>query len=91
MAMYSRDYDNRMPRSLDQLAKYLDGSRAVFMCPEAKGIASPFYLLVTNVVWEGPVLEPVVFEPASYHGGQGGNVLYNHGHVEWVKASGLPR
>ena len=33
--------------------------------------------------------DPIVYEPATYHNGVGGNVLFGDGHVQFVEARSL--
>jgi prepilin-type processing-associated H-X9-DG protein len=88
IAQYASDNNEQLPASFDDLAPYVGGSTRIFTCPSAPGSV---YKLNSITQWQGAQLAPLVTEDPSNHRGQGGNVLYNDGHVEWHRANQYPR
>jgi len=84
IARYADDHDNKMPRTFDDLMPYVSFSKKAFICPSAKDQTKPSYVLLPNVDWQGIDLKVMVTEPPGNHR-DGGNALYNDGHVEWTK------
>jgi prepilin-type processing-associated H-X9-DG protein len=87
IAQYADDNKERLPVSFDDLAPYVSGSTKIFSCPSAPG---SLYKLNSSAQWQGAQLAPLVTESLDNHR-QGGNVLYNDGHVEWHRANEYPR
>jgi prepilin-type processing-associated H-X9-DG protein len=86
IGQYYEDHTNAMPRTLADLKPYTGGSERIFICPDAKDNTGPSYRLLSDVEWQSEKLEPIVVEVPGNRHRDGGNVLYNDGHVDWVNA-----
>jgi len=94
IAMYAGDHNGQLPPAPDALSNYFHGSMRIFFCPSAKDKTHYSYELtgVTNRWMTDPKII-ILRENSADHPGNwigetaGGNVLYDDGHVEWIRES----
>ena len=79
---YVAKHDGKCPKTFDDLRVY-GVTDQVLQCPAAGGTAIPSYQLLcgTNAA------DVILRESPANHRGEGGNVAYGDGHVEWVPAA----
>lgn len=92
--MWAVDHDEQYPSSLKDLyPDYVGDSLNVFVCPstadEVTGAEEidekGSYIYVSGLSESSPVDTVVAYDREENHGGEGRNVLFVDGHVEWVR------
>jgi prepilin-type processing-associated H-X9-DG protein len=89
LLLYSRANGGMHPPSLQVMSVTEDIHPEVLHCADGGG-SFPFIFLAPSVLADSYTADdPIVYEPAEYHDGAGGNVLFGDGHVEFVQAAAL--
>ena len=89
LRLYAKDHDGMYPQTLDELATMKMFTREIISCPVT---GKPFIFLAAGS--EARSLgdeDPIVYEPPEYHGGEGSNMLFGNGRVNWEPAAGVPQ
>jgi prepilin-type processing-associated H-X9-DG protein len=82
IAMYTAEHNDKCPRTLDDLRKYISSDK-VFHCPSAPNPSEASYLIACSTNSN----DIIVRENLADHRGNGGNVAYGDGHVQWQSAT----
>ena len=91
LRMYAGDHDEIYPGKLVDAGRYLAYQPAVFICPSSGTSTGSFgtvdewtdYVYVKGLAESAPPNTVLMYCSAENHGGEGGNVLFTDGHVEW--------
>ena len=99
LLMYANEHNQKYPPDLGTLVKAEDLNPAVFVCPDSHTEVPPGlthdqqadwtnvhadYIYLGNGLGNGvPAEQILVYEKPGAHSGQGMNLLYGDGHVEW--------
>ncbi len=96
--MWADDHDGEFPEKLSDLyPNYVDNVK-LFTCPSAGGPkitkkeeidSRTSYIYVTGLTEASLSDAVVIYEDPSNHRGEGGNVAFADGHVEWLSAEEL--
>lgn len=89
--MYAGDNDGVFPDRLVQLRRYVCHSPGLFTCPKSGNKPGPFatvdewtdYVYIPGLTASSAENAVLAYCPAKHHEGEGGNVLFADGHVEW--------
>jgi prepilin-type processing-associated H-X9-DG protein len=88
LLLYAVDNGRVYPPGLEVLT-VSDISPEVLHCADG-GKAAPFvYLTPHGLMDDYGGDDPIAYEPASYHDGAGGNVLFGDGHVAFIESAAL--
>ena len=96
LKMYARDNGNAYPEILSKTSRHLNHTTSLFCCPSSDTEPGTFetvdnwtdYVYVPGLPESVPPDTVIMYCPAKNHKGEGGNVLFGDGHVEWFNAKG---
>jgi prepilin-type processing-associated H-X9-DG protein len=94
--MHAEDHSGRYPDDLQGCLPYCGGQSNLFFCPSsAQTKRGPLrkYVYVTGLSETNTPGTVVAYCPSGSHNGDGGNVLFVDGHVEWFESkstNGIP-
>jgi prepilin-type processing-associated H-X9-DG protein len=85
---YAQDHDGAFPSSLESLSPEYISAPGALRCPRAKDRSAPSYALVPGLRVERPGGTILAYEvSAANHSGDGRNVAFVDGHVEWWRVA----
>lgn len=89
LLLYQMDHDGMWPTRLDELVTNKSITLEVLQCAETH---KPSIFNRPNAIAKNVAADDVVaYEPLDYHDGEGSNVLYGDGHVNWLTPEELKR
>ena len=94
LKMYAGDHGEEFPADLLSIRKYLAGNPRLFVCPVTDSDAGDFehvdlwtdYRYVHGLTEATEPDRPLAYCRPQNHDGEGGNILFVDGHVEWFNA-----
>lgn len=86
LSIYAKDFENHLPRRLEELYPNYINDQALFECPSAPDPQS--YVYVPGLVADGDASRIVAFDRKGNHE-DGRNVLFADGKVRWMSENGF--
>ncbi len=87
---YGSENDGAMPADLDVLVGSGSVDANYLFCPSSN-LATDHYILITGVTEGDPLTTAIAYENLENHSGEGGNIIFKDGHVEWQKAASFKK
>jgi prepilin-type processing-associated H-X9-DG protein len=89
--IYADDHGKVFPDNLVQVRRYVHHSVGLFTCPTSGNEPGPFetvdkwtdYVYLQGLTESSAEDAILAYCPAKNHDGEGGNILFADGHVEW--------
>lgn len=83
LVIYAYEHEGKYPDTLDLLITEGDFAPKSLRCP-CSTMSGPHYVYIPDADWSSEPPVPVTFDRLANHNGQGANVLFTDGHVEFV-------
>jgi len=96
MKIYATDHDESFPSKLVDIRNYMADQASLFVCPASGNKSGPIetvdewtdYVYIVGLSETNAPSEIVMYCPSENHGGDGANIFFADGHVEWFNAKG---
>lgn len=94
MKMYADEHDETFPGRFAVIGRYVSEYPRLFICPTSGNAAGTFetvdewtdYVYISGLSETNSPSEILMYCPIENHGGEGGNILFLDGHVEWLNS-----
>jgi len=94
MKMFAGDHDEMFPSKLVDIRRYMADQAKIFICPRSGNKPGTIetvdgwtdYVYISGLSETNSPSEILMYCPIENHGGEGGNILFLDGHVEWFNA-----